>query len=328
MTDLVSVIIPCFNAAHTIDRAIRSIYIQDYPHIELIAVDDGSTDNSKEKILSWQEAFSAKGIELQYVFQANQGSGSAVNTGLKYVTGAFLSLLDADDEYLPGAISERVSYLQKNPQCDVVRSNGWIVRNEHRHLFVYEDEEKQCPDVFLALLRGETNNWAGSYMLRTEPLFSFYPDREIYTSRYGQNLQFLLPLAYKKACGFIDKPLMNYIQQPNSLTQTSDADTSKQKSLENAAGFRDIRIHMLRLIVSDSREQADYLRRIDGAYWRSILTIAVAFSDKSLIKKSYSNILQFEKATYQDKLYYYRTFCPLFFYLLRINHKIRRLLPL
>ena len=78
-------------------------------------------------------------------------------------------------------------------------------------------------DIFVAFLRGETNNWAGSYLARTEPLFAFYPEREIYTSRYGQNLQILLPLVYQKPCGFLDVPLMNYIHQGESLSQTMDS---------------------------------------------------------------------------------------------------------
>ncbi len=53
------------------------------------------------------------------------------------------------------------------------------------------------------------------------PLFKFYPEREIYQSKYGQNLQLLLPLLYNKKCGFIDKPHMNYNQQENSLTKTN-----------------------------------------------------------------------------------------------------------
>jgi hypothetical protein len=207
-----------------------------------------------------------------------------------------------------------------------VRSNGWIVRNDHRHLFVYDSQEKSRKDVFLALLRGETNNWAGSYMVRTKPLFAFYPNREIYTSRYGQNLQLLLPLLYEKPCGFIDIPLMNYIQQTNSLSQTSDAATAKQKALENAAGYRDIRIYMMRSIISDPITQETYLRLIDGAYWRSIFNIACQHSDRTLSKQAYQTIRRFEAPTYHDQLSYYRLHFPPFTFALRVLHKLRSLL--
>jgi hypothetical protein len=99
-------------------------------------------------------------------------------------------------------------------------------------LFIYDECEKNIQDVFTALLEGKTNNWAGSYMVRVSSLFKFYPEREIYQSKYGQNLQLLLPLLYNKKCGFIDKPHMNYNQQENSLTKTNVEKSKKKKSLE------------------------------------------------------------------------------------------------
>lgn len=158
MIDLVSVIIPCYNGERFIDRAISSVYSQDYNNIELIVVDDGSTDHSKEKIINWKKRFDDKGFSLVYIYQENAGLGGAIDTGLKNVTGEYLLLLDADDEYLPGAISTRVEYLREHPECDVVRANGWWIKGDHKHPFIYDEAEKQIQDVFLALLRGETNN--------------------------------------------------------------------------------------------------------------------------------------------------------------------------
>ena len=113
---------------------------------------------------------------------------------------------------------------------DVVRSNGWYVRKNGKSLFIYDECEKNIQDVFTALLEGKTNNWAGSYMVRVSSLFKFYPEREIYQSKYGQNLQLLLPLLHNKKCGFIDKPHMNYNQQENSLTKTNVEKSKKKKS--------------------------------------------------------------------------------------------------
>ena len=328
MNERVSVVIPCYNGENTIDRAVASVFSQGYADIEVIVVDDGSTDNSKYRILAWQEKFASADLVLRYVYQENQGLGSAINTGLKQVTGSYLTLLDADDEYLPGAIEERAAYLQEHPECDVVRSNGWIIKGDHRRLFVYSDAEKQCADVFTALLRGETNNWAGSYMIRTEPLFRFYPDRDIYTSRYGQNLQLLLPVTYHKSCGFIDKPMMNYIQQANSLSQTADSALAKKRSLENAAGYRDIRVYMLKLIVKDSSEQQRYLRLIDGAYWRNILQLAADQQDRKLLLESFVKLKREEVPTLQDRITYYRQIFPPVALLLRAWNKLRQMMDI
>ena len=137
---IVSVIIPCYNGSSDIDRSIESVYIQDYPNIELIVVDDGSTDNSGEMILSWEFRFAEKGFILKYVYQQNRGLGGAIDTGLKHVTGEYLTLLDADDYYLAGSVSKKAKYLDEHPECVGVRSNGWMVRGAEKKLFITSDE--------------------------------------------------------------------------------------------------------------------------------------------------------------------------------------------
>ena len=327
MNDKVSIIIPCFNGENTIDRAIQSVYDQKYRNTELIVVDDGSTDRSKDHIFVWKEKFEVENQSLIYVHQANKGLGGAVNTGLKEVSGDYLMLLDADDEFLPGAISKRVSYLEDHPECHVVRSNGYICRGEHKFLFVYEEDEKHCQDVFSALLRGETNNWAGSYMIRTKALFAFYPDREIFTSRSGQNLQMLLPVTYQRACGFIDEPLMNYIQQENSLSQISNSpELEKKRKLENAAGYREIREHMLRQIVQNSAEYEKYHQMILGGYWRAVMMLAIEYDDRTLLKQAKTGIAQSGEARIQDKIMYYKHVFPPMAVLIRIINKLHHVI--
>ena len=317
----VSIIIPCYNGEKFINRSIKSVYMQSYPNIELIVVDDGSSDNSKDIILSWVSLFHEKGFKLNYLYQENGGPGSAINTGLKYVTGDYISFLDADDEYLPDIIKDRVTFLQENADIDVVRSNGFIVKEETKYLFVSEDNKKDIPDVFLALLRGETYNWAGSYMVRAKAVFDFYPDREIYKSRFGQNLQFLLPLTYKKRCGFIDKPHMNYILQENSLSQTKNINDLLTKSLENASGYRDIRLHMVDIIVPNN-EKKYYFKNIQAGYWRSIMSIAVDNNEKNLLKTAYLMLKEYDTLTLNDRITYYSLFSKKMVILLRILRKI------
>lgn len=322
----VSVIVPCYNGESFIDRCLSSIISQDYPSVEVIVIDDGSTDNSKKIILSWTDRFLSKGFQLRYIFQENQGSGGAVNTGLKYVTGEYLSLLDVDDEYLPGAISQRTDYLEAHPDVDVVRSNGWYVRKTGKSLFVYDDKEKQKKNIFVSLLEGTTNNWAGSYMVRTSSLFEFYPEREIHCSRYGQNLQFLLPLVYKKECGFIDTPHMNYIQQENSLSKVSDPQKAKSKGIENAKGYRDIRVHMVKCVVKDEQEQQHFFHVVDSGYWRSIMQIALQYEDCALLKNAYKMIEKLGDISINDKIIYNQFCHPVYAIILRGIRKIGILL--
>lgn len=310
MNDLVSIIVPCYNGEKFVDRCFNSILSQDYPHIQIIAVNDGSTDRSEQRILSWEDRFKKTGMKLVYIAQENRGPGGAINTGLKAVSGEFLSLLDVDDEFMESAISSRVAFLNVHKDIDVVRSNGWYNRKSGKSLFVYDDAEKKIDDVFSALVAANTNNWAGSYMVRTSALFAFYPDREIYQSRYGQNLQLLMPLTYRKKCGFIDKPQMNYNIQEESLSQTSDPKMEMERLLENGAGYRDIRVHMIKQVVHDSDEIQKYIRMADIAYYRLVLSRAVSLKDKEITKRAYTDLKRSHAITINDRINYYSVIFP------------------
>lgn len=304
MKSLVSVIIPCFNGEEFLNRSIGSIYAQEYPNIELIVVDDGSSDRSKETILKWQKQHEPMHVVLKYVFQENRGPGGAIDTGLKYVTGEFLTLLDADDRLLPGSISERAKYLIDHPDCSIVRSNGYIVSGKNKWLFTYDESEK-TGNLFEMLMRGKTFNWAGSYMVRSNTLFSFYQDRSIYPSRYGQNLQIMLPVSYRHESGFIDKPLMEYIQMSDSFTKATDKSVAKEKSISNALGYYDIRKHMIDVLPLSNKEREHWLNVAEGIYHRGLLQIAIEYDDAKMAKVAFHNLHKLGELRYSDRIPYY-----------------------
>jgi SAM-dependent methyltransferase len=141
---LVSVIIPCYNHGAYLPEAFASIWQQEYPAVEIIVVDDGSSDTTR------QVAQSYPGIH--YIYQSNQGLSAARNTGIAYSTGHYLLFLDADDWLLPGALFTNVQYLQQQPELAFV-SGG------HDKVFtatgVVRVETKAVPDNhYLHLLQG------------------------------------------------------------------------------------------------------------------------------------------------------------------------------
>ena len=87
MDSLASIIVPCYNGEKFVDRCFDSILKQKYAHMEVIVVNDGSTDQSEQRVLAWNDRFRNAGIQLVYVSQENKGPGGAINTGLKHVTG-------------------------------------------------------------------------------------------------------------------------------------------------------------------------------------------------------------------------------------------------
>jgi glycosyltransferase involved in cell wall biosynthesis len=104
---LVSVIIPSYNHRQYIGAALDSILMQTYRPIEIVIVDDGSTDGSQETIKSWLEKNeSANGMSFKFFSKRNSGAHSAINFGIKKSTGGIISILNSDDIYLPNRITE------------------------------------------------------------------------------------------------------------------------------------------------------------------------------------------------------------------------------
>lgn len=325
MDNLVSIIIPCYNGEKFIDQSIRSVWEQDYPRIELIVIDDGSVDQSRVKILAWQKAFQDRGLVLKYLYQENQGPGAATNYGLKHVTGAYLTLLDADDVYLPGAIRKKAEFLDAHPDYAGVRNNGWMVKGDNKRLFITEDTEKRITDLFGAICDDKTNNWAGTYMVRTEILFWRYPKRNIAASRFGQNFQILLPVAYGQKFGYIDEPLMEYRLQPESHSQSSDPLAQYQKSLVNIKGWHDIFCDVLQWLVTNDEERKGYLSRYEAAALRDVMYQAASVGLTEDVKKHFTQLRQKGHVTLDDYIFFARFTAPLFVLPLRVVRKIKSL---
>jgi len=109
---LVSIIIPCYNHSHYLPVAIESVLKQTYSAIEIIVIDDGSTDNTKEVAEGYPQ--------VTYIFQTNQGLPASRNAGINKSKGLYLVLLDADDWLYPDAIQTNLNYLQQQQDAAYV----------------------------------------------------------------------------------------------------------------------------------------------------------------------------------------------------------------
>jgi len=104
----VSIIIPCHNAEEYIDRAIESVLRQTYTHWEIVAVNDGSTDNTLTKLDAWKDRL---GDKLHLIDQVQRGAAMARNVGIQKAQGRYIQFLDADDELLADKITRHVDML-------------------------------------------------------------------------------------------------------------------------------------------------------------------------------------------------------------------------
>lgn len=118
---LVSIIIPCYNQAHYLAESIESALNQDYPNIEVIVVDDGSTDNTREV---------AGQYNITYIHQENQGRSVARNHGISKSTGEFLIFLDSDDRLLPLAVQHGMDCIVHHQECGFAYGRYRLIKKD------------------------------------------------------------------------------------------------------------------------------------------------------------------------------------------------------
>ena len=114
--ELISVIVPVYNVEKYIRECLDSIVNQTYKNLQIILVDDGSTDNSG-KIC---DEFAKKDSRITVVHQENQGAGAAKNTGLELIEGEYFSIIDSDD-YIDLSMYEKMVSLMKQYDSDIVQ---------------------------------------------------------------------------------------------------------------------------------------------------------------------------------------------------------------
>lgn len=297
----VSIITPCFNGGGYIDSCFNSVINQTYRKIQFIFVDDGSTDGSYEKAISWKARFEDSGMQFVCLSKKNGGAASAVNLALKYVTGAYFEVLDVDDYIYPENIELKLSYLKRNPDVDFVRNQGEIFNVELNKVvsgFTNTIDEEKDKNIFLDLIFGRTYNWAGAFLIRTQSFIKYNGgNSDIFISQYGQNMQLLLPVAEKSKCGFVPDILTRYNEYPKSISH--DTDYSRNVALLD--GYKTIRLEVLKSIGALSDELNC---QIEEFYNRKKMELAFRYCKKNDVANFYQRLKRTNK---KDTLLYLRS---------------------
>ncbi|MDR1584096.1 MAG: glycosyltransferase family 2 protein [Prevotellaceae bacterium] len=208
----VSMIMPCYNKARFLDVMLESIANQVYGNIELIAVDDASTDDTSKVLRSWERCFEKRGYTLKIISRdVNGGPTAAINTGLKFIEGEYVCFPDADDWLHPEFVSALVRGLEDNPDYGWSKCDGIAVRREEPEKIISRNRQtKKGSTPFERVMRivlwlDPITAWL--IMVRTDFLKNAVPNLEFVYVRVTQEYSIQLPLTY----------LGDYVHVPRAL---------------------------------------------------------------------------------------------------------------
>ena len=211
----VSIIIPAYNRQAYIRQTVESVLNQTYPHFELIVVDDGSSDGTRQVLESYGDRLTL----LQHDGGVNRGQSASINLGLRHASGEFIAILDSDDYWELDKLQVQAAYLAHHPETGLVYANGTGVDHEGNFLYdIYPPghiERNRPEDVLLNCYFLVPNN---SLFRKSLLLKSGHFDENL---RAAQDHDMAIRIAEITKLAYIDKPLFHYRRHSQSISHNS-----------------------------------------------------------------------------------------------------------
>jgi len=216
----ISVIIPTYNRAQLIERALQSVLDQEYPDLEVIVVDDCSTDNTEDVVNSINDP------RIKFIKHThNKGANAARNTGIRAASGKYIAFQDSDDEWMPGKLAKQVDAFEGAPEdIGVVYTAFWRIEKGEKTYTPAKDVLTTDGYLLKELLKRNFIT-TQSILVKKECLEAVGLFDE--SMPRLQDWELLLRIAEHYRFHFIDEALVN-------LYHTSDSITSDQKALTKA----------------------------------------------------------------------------------------------
>ena len=209
----VSVIIPTYNRSYFLTKAIDSVLNQTYTDFEIIVIDDGSTDDTKDVLIPYQN-------KIKYIYQENQGVACARNTGIKHSTGEFISLLDSDDLYLPNRLEKTIEILDRDKHLGLAHSDVIRITEDGKYIGKFE-RDTSCLDGYISdeLLMLKTFLISSTITFRSNCIERVgYFDEKL--SRYGaEDRDMWIRISRYYPIKYIPKVLALYRDTTNSMSE-------------------------------------------------------------------------------------------------------------
>lgn len=299
---LVTVLIPVYNGAMYLREAVESILNQTYRNFELLIIDDGSTDNSEEVILSFNDP------RIRYLSNSiNQGLINTLNLGLRSAKGKYIARMDQDDISLPNRIEKQVDFLENNSEIGLVGTAFQIIGDEKYHAYYSDHDHIKLAFVFYNSISHPT------VMLRSEICKEhslFYHKEYIHAEDYKMWIDFVL----KTKIANIPEVLIKYRKHDTQICnvysvpqQSMTIQIQKEYLLNNGFSFSDIELNLIQKLHHQPEGKGDIelFMLMDKFYSQNLrlLFFDVSILSSFLLKIYKENILEIVKVDKNLKSY-------------------------
>lgn len=289
---IVSIISPCYNVEKYVAAFLDSVLAQTYEPIELIVIDDGSTDGTLAVLESYKQRFEKRGFLFTIIHQSHAGAAAAINKGLNIYCGDYLMWVDSDDILCEDNVRDKVEFLEENPDCGFVLCEGERVSGDNINLSLGPHKRVKPlgeDRLFEDLIMTRNVVWGpGTVLVRRRVLEYAIPQGQIYESTEGQNWQLMLPLAYTAKCGYIEKVLFKYVNHKDSH---SNRKRTAQELAQRQKGFRCMQENIIRAIPGMNEDERRHWNQVIAHQYNvNVLHIAYGYRKVSLWKAARQSI--------------------------------------
>ena len=224
----VSVVIPSYNHGRFIEKAVRSVLEQSYSDLELIVIDDGSQDDSLQRLAAMTDA------RLRVIAQENRGAHAAINRGLAESQGDYLAILNSDDVYAPGRLEQMLPILEDDSAIGLLSSHIEVIDGGGKTLGVkrgYTNLEPWPLPLVAESFRAGSETRAAllteNYLATTSNFLfrrSWYEAVGVFLPlRYTHDWDFALRMAHIAAIEIVPEPLLQYRIHGNNTIHENQA---------------------------------------------------------------------------------------------------------
>ncbi|MBE7446933.1 MAG: glycosyltransferase [Planctomycetia bacterium] len=289
-TPLVSVILPTYNCANFLPASIGSILSQTYHSYEIIVIDDGSTDNTKEVLVPFIQRITYINLEQ------NKGLPAARNVGIRSAQGKYIAFIDADDLWMPEKLQTDIEYFGKYPDAGMVYSLHTNIDAEGCVLDGALKKRLPAGNIFNQLFSEQNFIIASSVIVRKEVfettgLF----DEQLFNC---QDWDMWLRIAFYFKVAGINKPLVKYRHNPHSLSKNRDSVLKYQKLVIDKT------YNTFKAKGNGLCEKA-YKKRLASHYAKAG-RYYLKIGDKSLANENFLLSLKYNSLNFRTIRYYFR----------------------